>query len=86
MLKNKDINSLATIRAISKFDPGFNNNKKQIKADALFAYGLIHYYFRNEGGNKNLGIKNIKEATRSPDNIGALTVYGAWQFYGLNVN
>ena len=84
-LKKKDINSLATIRAISKIDPGFNKNKKQIKADALFAYGLIHYYFRNEGGNKNLGIRNIKEATSSPDNIGALTVYGAWQFYGLNV-
>jgi len=34
---------------------------------------------------KDLGLKYIKQATAGPDNIGALTVYGAWQFYGLNV-
>ena len=65
--------------------PGFNNNKKQIKADALFAYGIVHYYLRDTGGKKNLGIQYISQAAKGPDNIGALTVYGAWQFYGLNV-
>ena len=64
---------------------GFNKNKKQIKADALFAYGLVHYYLRDIGGKKNLGIQYISKATKGPDNIGALTVYGAWQFYGINV-
>ena len=84
-IRKKNINDLASIRAITEMNPGFNKNKKQIKADALFAYGLIHYYLRDIGGNKNLGIDYIKKAANTPDNIGALTVYGAWQFYGLNV-
>ena len=84
-LKKKSIDDLATIRAIADMKPGFNNNKKQIKSDATFAYGLVHYYLRDNGGKKDLGIKYIKQATAGPDNIGALTVYGAWQFYGLNV-
>mgnify|MGYP006074024323 FL=1 len=84
-IKKRNIKDLATIRAISAMQAGFNNNKKQIKADALFAYGLIHYYLRDVGGNKNLGINYIKQAMSGPDNIGALTVYGAWQFFGINV-
>ena len=84
-LKKKSIDDLATIRAIADMKPGFNNNKKQIKADALFAYGLVHYYLRDNGGKKNLGVQYINQATKGPDNIGALTVYGAWQFYGINV-
>jgi hypothetical protein len=84
-LKKKSIDDLASIRAIADMKPGFNNNKKQIKADALFAYGIVHYYLRDTGGKKNLGIQYISQATKGPDNIGALTVYGAWQFYGLNV-
>ena len=84
-LKKKSIDDLATIRAIADMKPGFNKNKKQIKADALFAYGLVHYYLRDNGGKKSLGIQYIRQATKGPDNIGALTVYGAWQFYGLNV-
>ena len=84
-LKKKSIDDLAAIRAISDMKPGFNSNKKQIKADALFAYGLVHYYLRDTGGLKNLGIQYISQATKGPDNIGALTVYGAWQFYGINV-
>ncbi len=84
-LRTKSMNDLATIRAISAMKVGFNKNKKQIKADALFAYGLIHYYFRDVGGNKNLGIDYIKQAVSGPDNIGALTIYGSWQFFGKNV-
>jgi hypothetical protein len=84
-LKKKSINDLAAIRAIADMKTNYNKNKKQIKADALFAYGLVHYYLRNAGGNKNLGIQYIKQAAKGPDNIGALTVYGAWQFYGINV-
>ena len=34
-LKKKSIDDLAAIRAISDMKPGFNSNKKQIKADAL---------------------------------------------------
>ena len=84
-LKNKSIDDLAKIRAIVDMKAGFNKNKKQIKADAIFAYGLVHYYLRDNGGKKDLGLKYIKQATAGPDNIGALTVYGAWQFYGINV-
>ena len=84
-LKNKSIDDLAKIRAIVDMKAGFNKNKKQIKADAIFAYGLVHYYLRDNGGKKDLGLKYIKQAAAGPDNIGALTVYGAWQFYGINV-
>jgi hypothetical protein len=66
-------------------ETGFSKDKKQIKADAMFAYGIVHYFLRDNGGKKDLGIKYIKQATSGPDNIGALTVYGAWQFYGINV-
>ena len=84
-IKKRNIKDLATIKAISAMQVGFSKNKKQLKADALFAYGLIHYYLRDVGGNKNLGINYIKQAMSGPDNIGALTVYGAWQFFGINV-
>ncbi len=84
-LKSKSIDDLAKIRAIVDMKAGFNKNKKQIKSDAIFAYGLVHYYLRDNGGKKDLGLKYIKQATAGPDNIGALTVYGAWQFYGINV-
>ena len=30
-------------------------------------------YYGNSGANKNLGIRYIKEAAGTPDNIGALT-------------
>ena len=40
---------------------GFNKNKKQIKADANFAYGLVHYYLRDNGGKKDLGLKYINK-------------------------
>ena len=84
-VQKRNMNDLATLRAISGMKPGFDKNKKQIKADALFAYGIIHYYFRDVGGNKALGMDFIKRAVSGPDNIGALTVYGAWQFFGINI-
>ena len=84
-ISKKNINDLANIRAISQMNAGFSADKKQIKADALFAYGIIHYYLREVGGKRDLGIEYIKQAVKGPDNIGALTVYGAWQFNGLNV-
>ena len=40
---------------------GFNKNKKQIKSDAIFAYGLVHYYLRDNAGKKDLGLKYIKQ-------------------------
>ena len=84
-LKKKSIDDLAAIRAMVDMKTGFSKNKKQIKSDATFAYGLVHYYLRDNGGKKDLGIRYIKQATGGTDNIGALTVYGAWQFYGINV-
>jgi len=84
-LLNKDLNSLSILRETAQISPGFNKGKKQIKADAMFAYGLIHYVYGNSGASKNLGIQYIKEASGTPDNIGALTTYGAWQFYGINI-
>ena len=84
-LLNRNLNTLSILRETAHISPGFSKGKKQIKADAMFAYGLIHYVYGNSGANKNLGIRYIKEASGIPDNIGALTTYGAWQFYGINV-
>ena len=84
-LKKKNIDDLAAIRPMLDMKTGFSKNKKQIKSDATFAYGLVHYFLRDNGGKKDLGIRYIKKAASGPDNIGALTVYGAWQFYGINV-
>ena len=42
-LLNKDLDSLSILRETAQISPGFNKGKKQIKADAMFAYGLIHY-------------------------------------------
>ena len=84
-LLNKDLDSLSQMREIAGINPGFSKDKKQIKADASFGYGIVHYIYSGLGSNKNLGIQYIKNASGSPDNIGALVVYGAWQFYGINV-
>ena len=84
-LLGKDLDSLSQIREIAGIKAGFSKDKKQIKADANFAYGVIHYIYSSLGSNKNLGIQYIKNAAGSSDNIGALVVYGAWQFYGINV-
>jgi len=85
-ISKRDINEVATLKALSGISPGFNKNKKQIKADATFAYGLIHFFYSPIGASKELGIRFIKEAAGTPNNIGALTLYGAWQFYGTNVS
>ena len=84
-LNTKSLNNLATLKALSEMSSGFDKNKKQIKADATFAYGLIHYFYHSNGGNKQLGINLIKQAANVPNNIGALSLYGVWQFYGINV-
>ena len=84
-ISKKDLDSLSQLRELSLIDPGFSKDKKQIKADANFAYGLVHYFYSNSGGNKNLGIQYIKNGASSPDNIGSLVVFGAWQFYGKNI-
>ena len=51
----KGLDELATLQA-DTLEPGFNKNKKQIKADATFAYGLIHFFYGPNGSNKQLGI------------------------------
>jgi hypothetical protein len=85
-ISKRNIEEVSTLKALSGIKTGFSKDKKQIKADATFAYGLIHFFYSPSGANKELGIRLIKEAADSPDNIGALTLYGAWQFYGKNVS
>ena len=84
-IAKRGLDELAALQALTTLEPGFNKNKKQIKADATFAYGLIHFFYGPNGSNKQLGINLIKRAAGTPNNIGALTLYGAWQFYGTNV-
>ena len=83
-LSTKSLESLATLKALSTIKTGFGKNKKQIKADALFAYGLVHYFYSANGSNKTLGIDLISQTARTPDNIGAMTLFGAWEFFGIN--
>ena len=86
-LKSKSLEDLATLKALSGLEGGFSQNKKQIKVDAQFAYGLIHYFYYKNGSNKELGIDLIRQSANSnPDSIGGLSLYGAWQFFGINVN
>ena len=85
-ISTKNIDHLATLKAMSEIDGGMNKNKKQIKVDAQFAYGLVHYFYYKNGSNKSLGINLIKKSAGSTSNIGGLTLYGAWQFFGINVN
>jgi len=84
-ITKRNINEVATLKALSGMTSS-NPNKKQIKVDATFAYGLIHFFYSPSGANKELGIRLIKQAAGTNNNIGALTLYGAWQFYGANVS
>ena len=40
-ISQKDLDSLSQLREISNINAGFSADKKQIKADANFAYGLV---------------------------------------------
>lgn len=65
----------------------FDKKKKNIAADARFAYGLVHLFFHNVGGNKALGDKLIKEAAKK-DQYGARFIEGLrWaRGYGRSAN
>jgi len=79
----RDLGIMASTMNYSSFD----KKKKIIAADARFAYGLVHLFFRNEGGNRALGDKLIKEAAKK-NQYGARFVEGMrWAHgYGRDIN
>lgn len=76
-----------SIMASTMNTQSFDKKKKIIAADAQFAYGLIHLFFHNVGGNKDFGNKLIKEAAKK-NQYGARFIEGLkWaRGYGRNVN
>lgn len=61
------------------------------KADALFAYGLVHVYYQNVGGNAAKGYKLIRKAADPKFNhtqYGATYIEGTRRYngYGMEVN
>ena len=76
-----------SIMASTMNTQSFDKKKKIIAADARFAYGLIHLFFHNIGGNKELGDKLIKEAAKK-DQYGARFIEGLrWaRGYGRSAN
>jgi hypothetical protein len=76
-----------SIMASTMNSQSFDKKKKIIAADARFAYGLIHLFFHNVGGNKALGDKLIKEAAKK-DQYGARFIEGLrWaRGYGRSAN
>ena len=76
-----------SIMASTMNSQSFDKKKKIIAADARFAYGLVHLFFHNVGGNKELGDKLIKEAAKK-DQYGARFIEGLrWaRGYGRSAN
>ena len=76
-----------SIMASTMNSQSFDKKKKIIAADARFAYGLVHLFFHNVGGNKALGDKLIKEAAKK-DQYGARFIEGLrWaRGYGRSAN
>ena len=76
-----------SIMASTMNSQSFDKKKKIIAADARFAYGLVHLFFHNVGGNKELGDKLIKEAAKK-DQYGARFIEGQrWaRGYGRSAN
>tara|TARA_Y100000588_G_scaffold395003_1_gene519021 strand:+ start:7927 stop:9384 length:1458 start_codon:yes stop_codon:yes gene_type:complete len=63
------------------------------KADALFAYGLVHIYYQNVGGNAEKGFKYIKKAAKpihgtKHKQYGASYIAGTRRYngYGEDIN
>lgn len=77
---------LAVIASTANFK-GFDAKKKRRAADARFAYGLVHSFFPEAGGNSALGEKLIKEAAKS-NQFAARYIEGLrwYKGYGRQVN
>lgn len=85
-LKLPNLRDLAIIAATSKVNT-FSKDKKKIVNDAMFAYALIHVYYRNHGGNGALGDKLLLAAAKK-NQYGARYIEGVrWaNGYGRDVN
>ena len=77
---------LAVIASTANFK-GFDAKKKRRAADARFAYGLVHSFFPDAGGNSALGEQLIKEAAKS-NQFAARYIEGLrwYKGYGRQVN
>lgn len=62
--KRPNVEDLAVMVSTANFK-GFDAKKKRRAADAKFAYGLVHSFFIDAGGNENFGGELIKEAAKS---------------------
>ncbi len=84
--RRPNVEDLAVIAATAKFK-GFDANKKKRALDAKFAYGLIHSFFVDAGGNEALGGDLIKDAAKS-NQFAARYIEGLrwYKGYGRQIN
>ena len=84
--RRPNIEDLAVLAATAKFN-GFDANKKRRATDAKFAYGLVHSFFVDAGGNEALGGNLIKDAAKS-NQFAARYIEGLrwYKGYGRQVN
>jgi len=67
---------------------GFSKSTKVIQRDSMAAYGLVHAYYSNYGGNKGLGDKLILEAAKKGQLIAPYVEGLRYQYgygYGRNL-
>lgn len=81
-LNNKNLQDLSILLTTSE-KQSFDKKGKQRVADAKFAYGIIHLFYRNKGGNEKLGNKYIKEAAKK-NQYGARYIEGMRWYLGLD--
>ncbi len=84
--RRPNVEDLAVLAGTSRFS-GFDANKKKRAVDAKFAYGLVHSFFVDAGGNETLGGNLIKDAAKS-DQFAARYIEGLrwYKGYGRQVN
>ena len=62
-LKNPNTRDLAIMAATSKVS-SFDKKKKKMSNDAIFAYALVHLFYKNHGGDAALGDKLLLDAAK----------------------
>lgn len=83
-VNNPNSEDLAIMLATSG-KSSFDTKAKQRIADSMFAYGIIHIMYGNQGGNMKLGEKFVKNAAKK-NQYAARYIEGSFWFYGYKRN
>lgn len=83
-VNNPNSEDLAIMLATSG-KSSFDTKAKQRIADSMFAYGIIHMMYGNQGGNIKLGEKFVKDAAKK-NQYAARYIEGTFWYYGYKRN